>query len=164
MLVLRYLDLAETSAIKVGKIDFTKTKLAILTWKLFLYRINPAKAPRDNDHYLAVGMGFICPRTSQKTRNWFGQDWIDLFDETRKSWIDSQHCSGHYMYHSQYIAACLSQSHNLPQSACSNRYDVRSLWQLVNVTAAFNLSRSVCHMHAHAQWPFAQLVPHARSV
>ena len=40
------LDLSETSAIKVEKIDFPKTKLARLALKLFLHSINSAKAPR----------------------------------------------------------------------------------------------------------------------
>ena len=46
MLVLRYLDSRETSAIKVEKIDFPKIKLASLAWKLFLHRINSVKALR----------------------------------------------------------------------------------------------------------------------
>ena len=41
-----YLDLSETSAIKVEKIDFPKTKLAHLVLKLFLHRINSVKALR----------------------------------------------------------------------------------------------------------------------
>ena len=41
-----YLDSRETSAKKVEKIDFPKTKLARLALKLFLHRINSAKAPR----------------------------------------------------------------------------------------------------------------------
>ena len=41
-----YLDPRETSAIKVEKIDFPKTKLARLASKLFLHPINSAKALR----------------------------------------------------------------------------------------------------------------------
>ena len=41
-----YLDSRETSAIKIVKIAFPKTKLARLALKLFLHRINSAKAPR----------------------------------------------------------------------------------------------------------------------
>ena len=46
MLGFENLDSRETSAIKVEKIYFPKTKLARLALKLFLYRINSAKAPR----------------------------------------------------------------------------------------------------------------------
>ena len=44
MLGFENLDSRETSAIKIEKIDFPKTKLARLASKLFLHPINSAKA------------------------------------------------------------------------------------------------------------------------
>ena len=46
MLDLEYLDLTETCAIKVEELDFSKTKLARLAFKLFLHPMNSAKALR----------------------------------------------------------------------------------------------------------------------
>ena len=69
MLVLRYLDLAETPAMKVEKIDFLKTKLASLAWKLFLYRINTVKAPRRQKATNGSGCGISRFNTNMRAHS-----------------------------------------------------------------------------------------------